>query len=294
MTQLPTHVPTDEERYLIPTPGPDETLRSVLMRVADLYQWNPGRLWALLQEAQGGAHSTIDDPSSADMERLACRLAVGRGRLDRLRLADGDMLLAPEARCAYCPQCWREDDLAGRPRHFRRRWAGVFAIHCAQHGMPLFPWHPAHGRFAPGTHDDISMPELVWQATTAVPEALDALGALVDFADTVSACLSGNGAWPVSWLGDARQARKLLTEVMAVDALGNPPLIVSAQAPLSVRTLVHSGRALVDAGLKDGWRRLRQAGDPGVRRMALWLVGAWLVPTWPAHFQPSLSMPNLP
>lgn len=285
--------PAVDDRWLIATPGHDETLRSVLLRAADLYQNSPERLWELLQESSGGHGGDIDNPSSKDMNHLARLLGVTRPRLERLRLPSTDMQLAPHARRAYCPRCWREDDAVGRPRHFRRAWAGVLTLYCARHNVPLFPWHATRGHVAPGTHDDLTLWELTWRATQASADGCEGLRAIHGFADTLMSCLNGVTPWPSHWHGDAELARALLIDVMAIDALGNPPLIASDQTPMVMQSLVHSGRPKPEAGITDGWDRLRYTSDPGVRRMALWLVGAWLTPTWPQACRPSLRRPGL-
>jgi hypothetical protein len=290
----PLLIERDDTLWLIPTPGADETLRSVLQRAGDLYARSPEHLWRELHAEHTDAPSEIDHPSWADLDRLAHVLAVSRTRLARLRLPDGEGQLATGRRHAYCPACWRDDDAAGRPRHFRRAWAGVFTLRCGRHQTPLFLWHAAPRQHAPRRGDDISLAEMVWKATAASPEALASLQALEDVARVMDACRDDPTRWPAHWLGNAAQARALLIEVMTIDERTGGLPIASAQANARLQTLIHSGPVAAEAGATTGWERLRQTRDPAVRRMALWLVGSWLVPTWPAHFRSPLPPPHPP
>ena len=63
-------------RWWVSPPGPDESLRSLLGRVADLYESEPGELWSRLNAGDPQAAGEVDDPSCAALHRMAQALGV--------------------------------------------------------------------------------------------------------------------------------------------------------------------------------------------------------------------------
>ena len=73
-------------RWWVSPPVPDESLRSLLGRVADLYESEPGELWSRLNAGDPQAAGEIDDPSCAALLRMGQALGVpgGDGQPGRL------------------------------------------------------------------------------------------------------------------------------------------------------------------------------------------------------------------
>ncbi len=270
--------------WLIPAPAGDETLRSVLQRAADFYELRPDALWQSLAEGVDVSGEDIDWPPDAIIARLAETLEVTPSRVQRLTLDEGEGWLASGARHAYCPSCWREDDGMGRPRHFRRAWAKVLALHCARHSKPLMLWHPARGHHAPRAGDDITLAEFLADAVDTQPDVRVALNAIHEVAVRLDRCLYYGAPWPTSWKASPAEARQMLVHVMTPDGPAESTLLSQAYTNAALRPFVHSGPNVPEAGMTQGWERLRRTRDPATRRMALWLVGSWLVPTWPSSF----------
>jgi hypothetical protein len=257
----------------------------VLQRAADLYQLRPEILWAQVQNVLWGGAGPIDAPSEAGLATLSEVLGLSHGRVRRLMLPDGDEWLVSGPREAYCMRCWQADDAAGRARHFRRAWRGVFAVNCAEHSLPLMAWHAQRDQYAPRRDDDLSMASFFLEQLPAQPAVAESLEAIRTLASVMQQCFFGDGRWPTHWTADATTARALLVHVMTPGGGADAQWLSRVYAPPALRPFVHPGPTLGEGSSVAGWERLRQTFDPAVRRMALWLVGNWLDPAWPYRSQ---------
>lgn len=129
------------ERWTIPGPGPDESVASIIERADRYYN---GKLLGLgrVLDARPSSAGKGDDIaplslSMTDVWSVAKRIDVPAGKLFAHRVPLGPEWLDPLQRRAFCAGCWAEDDRRGRPRAFRRTWAGIWCLSCPVHGMPL-------------------------------------------------------------------------------------------------------------------------------------------------------------
>jgi hypothetical protein len=278
-------------RWRISAPCADESLRSVLNRAADLYAQPPATLWAQLLDEEGVPPCAIDAPSAEALAALARALEVRPARVARLGLPGSKWCLANGPRQPYCPRCWRADDAAGRPRHFRRAWARALALRCDVHATPLVAWHATHHQFSPRTGDDISLPELLIDVIDTQPSVREALALIHDFVDRFAACLEGEAAWPCAWNGSRDDAIETVVHVITPDGPAESSWLSQTYTHPALRPFIHPGPHHPEAGSSEGWERLQRTGDPATRRMVLWLVGSWVVPTWPDRFRVPLPRP---
>jgi len=119
-------------RWFVPAPGPDETLASVVARAAAFYGSSVSSLWAGLHGKDLRNSGTPDHPSPVALQRVGKALGVPATSLRDHLLDVSPRWLNQEARRAYCPACWHEDHVAGRPFAYRRAWAGVL-----RHAVPF-------------------------------------------------------------------------------------------------------------------------------------------------------------
>lgn len=288
MTALVSLTEHYEARWLVSTPCADESLRSVLGRAADLYGQEPDILWTGLLGAAQLPPCAIDDPSTEAIDALAYVLAVQPGRLNRLRLPAGQRSLDHGRRHPFCPRCWRADDAAGRPRHFRRAWAKALSLRCELHGTPLVAWHASRHQFAPRSSDDISLHELLVDGVEKQPEVRDALAYIHDFADRVARCGDDESMWPSDWNGTLGEALRDLVQVMTPDGPVESSWLSQTYTSAALRPFIHPGPSVPEAGGSEGWERFCRTTDPATRRMALWLIGSWVVPSWPDQLRAPL------
>lgn len=265
-------------RWWVSPPGPDESLRSLLGRVADLYESEPGELWSRLNAGDPQAAGEIDDPSCAALLRMGQALGVPGASLQAHRLHETPGLLAPAARTAICPCCWAEDDAVGRPRSYRRAWAHVLRTVCPVHRMQLV---------IPRDRQQPDLAAARAQQAALTPADLQILGLIERFGSALEEALCHGVAWPADWQGSVVSARQLLVRV-SFDPGGvrGPPLIANVCPSPTMASLVHGPlhhrgpREVVD------WEAFRRLADPCVRRAALWVIAWHVVPDLSQLYSP--------
>lgn len=267
------------DRWWLAAPGHDESLRSLVERADRLYGKPPseGYVWQNRTSGEGAQH--LDAPTSLELARLARMLGVNPRYLHAHRLEDGPHLLEMSERRAYCPQCFKEDNAAGRPRIFRRAWARVMAVSCSEHGLPL---HWAEPRLAAEVNFGVDPSPFV-----LAKEDLEVLRLIDRFARTLEACLWGHGIWPGGWRGTAHAARALLIRCLC-NLFWQPRSLPIAQLWIS-----SSLQSAISFPLRSmpplcgvPWESVRRIGRPSWRRAALWLVAAQVVPGLPEQWRP--------
>lgn len=257
-------------RWWVSPPGPDESLRSLLGRVADLYESEPGELWSRLNAGDPQAAGEVDDPSCAALHRMAQALGVPGASLQAHRLHETPGLLAPAARTAICPCCWAEDDAAARPRSYRRAWAHVLRTVCPVHRVHLV------------IPRDRRQPDLATaqaQQAALTPDDLQILALIDRFGATLEAALCEGAAWPADWQGSAVSARQALVQVsFNPGGVRGPPVIANVCPSPTLASLVHGPLHHRGPGEAADWEAFRRLADPCVRRAALWVVAWQVVP----------------
>lgn len=268
----------DTVRWWVAPPGPDESLSSLLVRVADLYESESSELWSRLNANDPHPAGTVDDPSCAALHRLGQAVGMSGAALQGHRLHDTPRQLAPEARLAICPRCWAEDREEGRPLGDRRAWASVLRTLCPIHGTPLV------------IPRDRRQPDL----TTAL-EAVNALTAedkqilaLIErFGATLEASLFDGVEWPSNWRGNACSARQSLAQVsFNPGASRAPPLIANVSPSPTLAGFIHGPRHYREPNQTNGWAAFRRLASPCERRAALWIAAWRAIPGLETHLSP--------
>jgi hypothetical protein len=266
-------------RWWLATPGNDESLRSLVERADRLYGKPPQEGYAWQSRPYEEESNRLDAPTSRELVRLARMLGTSPRHLHSHCLEDGPHLLETSERRAYCPRCLQEDRAAGRPRTFRRTWARVLVVSCAEHGTPL---HWAEPRLAAAVNFDLepSLPALAekdWEVVRLIDT----------FAQTLEACLWGDASWPTEWRGSPHAARALLIRCLNnLSYQRASPPVAQLWVPSSLISLIgFSSRRLPPlSGVP--WEAVRRVGRPAWRRAALWLVAAQVIPGIPERNQP--------
>jgi hypothetical protein len=250
-------------RWLVPGPGPDEALESVVHRAADFYGTDTRQLWADLTE--GLTPSPMDAPSAPALRRMAEALGVPASTLLAHRMPDASSLLSLEARTAFCPRCWLDDVASGRPCGLRRAWASVWQTRCQIHGCALMH----------GTRHVADRPQQAaraWQDWQAVPSEgaslladVAAFGEWLDVRILLGLPLPGER---LDLVGRAR-ARVLAMATNCQDGYDFPPM-EAFSVPTFLEPYLH-GRLQRQAPLRGcPWAHFCQLSDPSLRRRALW------------------------
>lgn len=265
-------------RWWVSPPGPDESLRSLLARVADLYESEPGEVWSRLNAGDPQAAGEVDDPSCAALHRMAQALGVPGASLQAHRLHETPGLLAPAARAAMCPCCWAEDDAAGRPRSYRRAWAHVLRTVCPVHRVHLV---------IPRDRRQPDLAAAQAQQAALTPDDEQILSLIERFGATLEAALCGGAAWPAEWQGSAVSARRALVQVsLNPGGVRGPPVIANVCPSPTLASLVHGPLHYRGPGEAADWEAFRRLADPCVRRAALWVVAWQVVPDLPELCSP--------
>lgn len=266
-------------RWWLATPGHDESLRSLVERADRLYGKPPEEGYAWQNRPNGERPSHLDAPTSRELIRLARMLGTSSCRLRAHCLEDGPHLLDVSERRAFCPRCLQEDRSAGRPRAFRRAWARVLVVSCAEHDTPL---HWAEPRLAAEVNFDLEpkLPELA-ETDWEVLRLIDA------FARTLDACLWGGASWPKKWRGDPHAARALLIRCLTNLSWQRASLpVAQLWIPASLTAVVGFLPRRVPPLHGIPWDAVRRIGRPAWRRAALWLVADQVIPGLPARCRP--------
>lgn len=259
-------------RWWIPGPGRDESLHSIVERAERLYGRQSDQLRQRLRRRPIPLTKTtegLDALSARDLCLMARLIGVPPRSLFAHRMPDQPWLLCELERRAYCPYCWRDDRRAGRPRTFRRAWAGVFTLSCALHGVPL------HWASPTISHDVLERVSKQPRRTTSKH-----ILCLIDqLASVMSATLRGERTWPKSWRGDAWGARALL--MRAVVNLGcaveHPPFVNVKAAP-DLAAFINTPQRRIEPLRESPWEAVRALGPPAWRRSALWVVACHVMP----------------
>lgn len=267
-------------RWWLAIPGKDESLRSLVERADRLYGKPPHEGYAWESRPYGESEDHVDAPTGRELVRLARMLGTNPSNLHSHCLKDGPHLLETNERRAYCPRCLQDDTAAGRPRTFRRDWARVLVVSCAEHGTPL---HWAEPRLSAEVNFGLepSTPELA-------EEEREVLRVIDTFARTLDACLWGKKSWPATWRGSPQAARALL--ILCLCNLSwqraSPPVAYLWVPPPLVALIGFASRSRRPPFHGVPWDAVRRIGRPSWRRAALWLVAAQVNPEFPERCRP--------
>lgn len=265
-------------RWWVSPPGPDESLRSLLARVADMYESEPGEVWSRLNAGDPQAAGEVDDPSCAALHRMGQALGVPGASLQAHRLHETPGLLAPAARTAMCPCCWVEDDAAGRPRSYRRAWAHVLRTVCPVHRVHLV---------IPRDRRQPDLAAAQAQQAALTPDDLQILALIDRLGATLESALCEGAPWPCDWQGSAVSARQALVQVsFNPGGVRGPPVIANVCPSPTLASVVHGPLHYRGPGEAADWEAFRRIADPCVRRAALWVVAWQVVPELPDIYSP--------
>jgi TniQ len=259
-------------RWWIPGSGDDESLRSIVERAERLYGGEGDafrrRLWPRATRLPDEV-SSLDMLSARELCELARMIGVRPRTLFAHRLEDTPMLLKPSERRAYCPACWMDERNAGRPPVFQRAWAGVFALRCEVHDLPLH-WSSPHL----GTDAAVVTPTHPQSA-----EGVRILRFIETFARHMEQSLRGQATWPREWRGDAYTARGLLMRcVVNLGCMLEHPPFASVAAPPDLSVFIKPPARRVEPLREAPWDLVRALGPPAWRRAALWMVSRYVIP----------------
>lgn len=264
-------------RWWVEALGPDETFRSLVER-ADRFHGEPPPYTPYVWQ-DPSSYGNCDAPNSYELLRLARMLDVSATGLFKHRLVDGPHLIYPTERRAYCPQCIREDQAAGRPRAFRREWARFFVLSCSRHGTTL---HWAEPRLSVLKDMDVEVPlrpEEPWQE--------EFLQRIDQFALTLEACLWGSTPWPTNWYGTPDSARAYLARHLCnlIGVSSTPPLTCLWTEIVPFPFVAVPKRPTPPLN-EPAWESVRRIGRPAWRRAALWLTAWKVIPGLPEIWKP--------
>lgn len=266
-------------RWFIEPPMADETLESVLERAYQAYHGiSLAREGWLVDFCRPGLPAGAWD--SRAMVRVAHALGVSARRLRATAVPDGPAFLAPTHRRAFCRACWVHDDRVGRPRHFRRAWAGALTLRCFDHDEPL--------RVAPALRGPLADVPVSLDPPVLGHRERDIIDMVDAFAQTLDRCLHQGAPWPSDWRLDALRARNALGRCVS-NLLLNP-----AHAPFQWAWLGEGSGLVGETPMRtltttrgSVWDSFRHIDAPAARRAALWLV-AWIVlPDAPDALRPA-------
>lgn len=270
--------------WLIPGAGPQERLGSIVMRAACTYRTSAADLLSELASVRDFDSSDIDGAGSHLLQAMARSLNVDAASLWRNRLPDHPRLMEQGARWSACDACWREDDVAGRPRGFRTAWCFSLRTTCPQHGVPLrLAELDRHG--APPKADTI----FTWS-----DELRAWLHCIEAFGQRLENALFDAGPWPTTWRLTALQARSALLAASLNLSDSDATVPLGRITCLSfLRGHVYELRRQQSPLRQDPWSAWRAIADPRTRRTALWLV-AWLsCPGLPEAWSPGFYATEL-
>jgi len=284
-----TDIASGRTRWFIPAPGPDETLASVIGRAAAFYGCTVSALWAELHGPHLESSGSLDHPTPHALQRLARALGAPAETLRNHLLVDGPRWLRLEARRAYCPACWLEDRVAGRPFGFRRDWARVLAMRCKKHDLPLLQSHAQERLDSDWLDELVLLHESAGDVADLHP--LGEAGVLLRWIDAVGETLDrvlfDGEAWPREWRFDPHEAQRRLAASCNVETREWDDLsITRVMVPPALRRFVHTRCTSSGSSRPLHWEGVQAHGDPGFRRAALWLLGWQLVPHLPPSYCP--------
>jgi hypothetical protein len=276
-------------RWFVPAPGPDETLASVVARAAAFYGTSESSLWAGLHGEDLGDSGTPDHPSPAALQRMGLALGVPARSLRDHLLDPGPRWLKRDARRAFCPACWHEDHVAGRPFGYRRAWARVFTTRCAVHYLPLEYAHVLEAANGDWITEFVVNQQATAGVATRYPFGRE--GELLEWIDGMAQDLDhaffGGNPWPSTWRLNRSTAEKRLIGSFRQQSLDSDVLSINRiMVTPALRRFVHARTALFASLRSPRWDDFQNLADPGARRAAVWLLGWQLVPNLPEGYCP--------
>lgn len=267
------------QRWWISPPRPDESLRSLVLRVAALYECSASTIWECLNKDEACPSGDMDLPSCIALRRMGAAIGIRPSTLLAHRQADAQWLLAPSARNIYCPSCWSEDQQRGFPYSIRRSWNWVLRTTCPEHGEPL--------RLAPDDWN-ISSTFVVRSIPSLTNREEGVLDLIERFGESLEQSLYFGAAWPAAWGIGAHSARQLLLEMsFNVNTVRDYPQTKFVRASGNLQELIRGPKHQEEPAAKPlTWDRYRHITDPAIRRAGLWSAAWALVPDLPEELSP--------
>lgn len=269
------------QRWWIQPPLPDETLRSVVNRAAELYECPPTRLWECLNWDDPQPFGEVESPSVETLRRMAAAIGMRAPDLSAHRLPHAPWLLAPLADEVYCPMCWDEDQRRGDPLWTRRSWRRVLCTRCPTHdcALHLRPEHRAKWS-APRALD---LPALAEHEQ----RILELIGA---FGETLERSLYAGEPWPEDLRGSPHIARQMLLKVsFNMNTVRDLPLTKCVQTSGNMARYIHGPLHNQEPIKVLRWDAYRKIADPAIRRASLWITAWELMRERPDDLSPGWS-----
>lgn len=301
-----TKLPWKAVRAAITPPSPDESFSSVVERAAAFWDMDRSELigsW-MLNDAAAADAVEADTPTPKLLAALAYTIGVKEESLQPTIVGNGDWVVAPGHRVAYCPLCWEEDAVQGRDPHFRRAWCSLAAVQCEHHAVPLRPWirDARGGRSAPPARTGTNLDSENWLSSVGHARSwleasgnqylLDVLSEVSAFSARAMAVLQGE-EFPAQWRGDTQTLRDLIVLLTTNPAPFAERIPLDRLVPAVPDETLFGGqrRAAAPQAIRAGWDAVRQLGSPQMRRTLWWLVGRTIVPRW--KLLPTRGIPGL-
>ncbi|WP_425491203.1 TniQ family protein [Luteimonas fraxinea] len=267
-------------RWWIQPPMPDESLRSVLSRVAALYECSPKQLWESLNQDDRRSPGDVDSPSCFGLRRMAAAIGMPAAELLPHRQPDAAWLLAPHARNVFCPTCWNEARARGEPFSIRRDWNRVLRTRCRNHGSLL--------QLAPANWATWS-PSQPFQSPAYTLQEQQILELIGSFEEALEQSLYFGSPWPGNLRGNPQIARQLLLAVsFNLNELRDFPLTSQIQVRGNLIGFIRGPLHQQDPVKKLRWDAFRDLSDPAIRRAGLWVAGWTLTPECPGELSPGI------
>ena len=231
---------------------------------------DPNVLWTHIVGDMPGDAGSIDSPSTQALRRLAVGIGMKPSKLACHRMPVRATLLEPNARTAACPICWKEDDLSGRPRTYRRAWAYACRTFCKVHRFPLL---------SPRTPGHLDLSENLSDYAKLTSSDHEALGQMIDFEERIVSVLDGIEQWPRGWAGSASGFRSVLAQLVSENvATGGRPLVSNLYVSRTLEPYIRAPKHYGALRRSERWHAFLRVRDPAVRRAALWLATVYI---WP-------------
>ena len=272
------------QRWWIRPPMPDESLRSVLDRAADLYERPPQCIWDSLNRDDPKPSGDIEAPSCAALNRMAKAIGTAPSTLFAHRLPDAPWLLAPNARTIYCPLCWGQHRARGEPCATRRSWCRLLRTRCPDHCCPL---RLAPERWATQTRCPLLELPTFTELERRVLDLIESFGGILERS------LYCGAGWPSSLKGDPHTARLLLLAVsFNLNKVRDCPWTKCVYTTGNLESFVRGPLHQEEPVTELRWESFREIADPAIRRAGLWVTGWELMRERPLDLSPGCG--NLP
>jgi hypothetical protein len=290
-----TKSPWKAVRAAITPPSPDETFSSVVERAAAFWDLGRSELIGSWMPNDAAAADAVeaDAPTPELSAALAYTIGVKEESLQPTIVGNGDWVVAPGRRVAYCPLCWEEDAAQGRDPYFRRSWCSLAAVQCEHHAVPLRPWlqDARGGRRGPPARHGTHLCREIWLSSVEHARSWleapsnqylrDVLSKVSTFSTQAISVLQGE-EFPAQWRGDAQTLKDLIVLLTTNPAPFAERIPLDRLVPSVPDETLFGGqrRAAAPAARREGWKGVRQLGSPQVRRTLWWLIGRTIVPQW--------------